>query len=125
MSIRQGVGESRGREVGRGREDAMPLHVAQKSELPVALKILVVLLYTRNRRVHLPVNWKNYIASDPEVLRGKPRVKGTRIPVSLVLGYLAAGQSADQIIAEFPDLTRDRIAACLDYARDLSSVTAA
>ena len=73
----------------------------------------------------MPVKWKNYIASDPEILRGKPRVKGTRIPVSLVLGYLAAGQSADQIIAEFPDLTRDQIAACLDYARDLSSVTAA
>ena len=41
----------------------------------------------------------------------------TRMPMSLVLGYLAAGQSADQIVAEFPDLTRDQIAACLDYAR--------
>jgi uncharacterized protein (DUF433 family) len=87
------------------------------------LKILVVVLYTRDWRVDVPVKWKNYIASDPEILRGKPRVKGTRIPVSLVLGYLAAGQSADQIIAEFPDLTRDQIAACLDYARDLSEFT--
>ena len=55
--------------------------------------------------------------SDPAVLRGKPCLKGTRIPVGLVLGYLAGGKTADQIIAEFPDLTRDQIAACLDYAR--------
>ena len=58
--------------------------------------------------------------SDPAILRGKPRLKGTRIPVSLVLGYLAAGSSPEQIVAEFPDLTRDQIAVCLDYARDLA-----
>ncbi len=68
----------------------------------------------------MPVEWKDYITSDPEILRGKPRIKGTRIPVTLVLGYLAAGKSAEEIIAEFPDLTRDQIAACLDYARDLA-----
>ncbi len=68
----------------------------------------------------MPVEWKDYIASDPKILRGKARIKGTRIPVSLVLGYLAAGKTADEIIAEFPDLTRERIAACLDYARDLA-----
>ena len=65
----------------------------------------------------MPVNWKDYIVSDPAVLRGKPCLKGTRIPAGLVLGYLAVGKTADQIIAEFPDLTRDQIAACLDYAR--------
>lgn len=64
--------------------------------------------------------WKDYISSDPEVLRGKPRLKGTRIPVGLVLGYLAAGKTAEEIMAEFPDLTREQIAACLDYARALA-----
>ena len=64
--------------------------------------------------------WKDHIESTPTVLRGKPRVKGTRIPVSLILGYLAADKSPEQIIAEFSDLTREQIAACLDYARDLS-----
>jgi uncharacterized protein (DUF433 family) len=68
----------------------------------------------------MPVDWKDHIASDAEVLRGKPRIKGTRIPVSLILGYLAAGRTAEQIITEFPDLTREQIAACLDYARDLA-----
>lgn len=68
----------------------------------------------------MPVDWKDHIASDPEILRGKPRIKGTRIPASLILGYLAAGHTAEDIIFEFPDLTRDQIAACLDYARDLA-----
>jgi len=65
-------------------------------------------------------NWRDHIVSTPDVLRGKPRIKGTRIPVSLILGYLAAGNSPKEIIKEFPDLTEKQIAACLDYARELS-----
>ena len=72
----------------------------------------------------MAVDWKDYIVSDPEILRGKPCLKGTRIPVSLVLGYLANGKSVDQIIGEFPDLTPNQIAACLDYARDLAEFEA-
>jgi uncharacterized protein (DUF433 family) len=68
----------------------------------------------------MPTDWKDHIASDPEILRGKPRIKGTRIPVSLILGYLAAAETPESIIAEHPDLTREQIAACLDYARDLA-----
>ncbi|MBW1754250.1 MAG: DUF433 domain-containing protein [Deltaproteobacteria bacterium] len=66
------------------------------------------------------VNWKDHIVSTPDVIRGKPRIKETRIPVSLILGYLAAGNSIDEIIVEFPDLNKDHISACLDYARDLA-----
>ncbi|MBN1361622.1 MAG: DUF433 domain-containing protein [Sedimentisphaerales bacterium] len=68
----------------------------------------------------MDVTWKDHIESDPNVLRGKPRIKGTRIPVRLILGYLAAGHTAEQIIAEFPDLSHRQIAACLDYARELA-----
>lgn len=64
--------------------------------------------------------WKEHIESSPEILHGKPRIKGTRIPVSLILGYLAAGKTAEEIIQEFPDLSKDHIAACLDYARELA-----
>ena len=64
--------------------------------------------------------WRQHIVSTPGVLRGKPRIQGTRIPVSLILGYLAAGKTPDEIIGEFPDLSREQIAACLDYARDLA-----
>ena len=64
--------------------------------------------------------WRQHIVSTPDVLGGKPRIDGTRIPVALILGYLAAGSTHDEIINEFPDLTRDAIVACLDYARDLA-----
>lgn len=68
----------------------------------------------------MPNQWTDHIVSSPEVLKGKPRVKGTRIPVSLVLGYLASGASREDIIEEFPDLSSEDISACLSYARDLS-----
>ncbi|MBM4136091.1 MAG: DUF433 domain-containing protein [Nitrospira sp.] len=68
----------------------------------------------------MQVNWRDYIESTPDVLRGKPRIKGTRIPVSLILGYLAAGNTFEEIIEEYPDLTKEQIAACLDFARELS-----
>lgn len=68
----------------------------------------------------MKLNWRNHIESTPGVLRGKPRIKGTRIPVSLILGYLATGHTYDEIIVEFPDLSKEEIAGCLDYARELS-----
>lgn len=68
----------------------------------------------------MAVEWREHIVSTPDVLRGKPRVKGTRIPASLILGYLAAGRTVDDITAEFPDLRHEHIAACLDYARALA-----
>jgi len=66
------------------------------------------------------IEWREYIISTPDVLRGKPRIKGTRIPVSLILGYLAAGKTTEDIIKEFPDLTKEQVTACLEYARDLA-----
>jgi uncharacterized protein (DUF433 family) len=68
----------------------------------------------------MKVDWKEHIISTPDVIRGKPRIKGTRIPVSLILGYYAAGSTAKQIQEEFPDLKEEQIVACLDYARDLA-----
>lgn len=70
--------------------------------------------------LQMPINWREHIVSTPEILRGKPRIKGTRIPVSLLLGYLAAGYTTDEIIVEFPDIKTTQIYACLDYARDLA-----
>jgi len=72
----------------------------------------------------MTVQWKQHIVSDPEILRGKPRITGTRIPVGLVLGYLAAGKTSSDILAEFPDLSSGQIAACLDYARELAEFEA-
>jgi uncharacterized protein (DUF433 family) len=66
------------------------------------------------------MNWQERIVSTPDVLKGKPRLKGTRIPVSLILGYLADGATTDDLRREFPDLEQEDVAACLSYARDLS-----
>ncbi len=54
----------------------------------------------------------------PDVRFGKPCIRGTRITVGDVLGYLAGGMSEDQILADFPQLTRDDIRACLAYAAE-------
>ena len=43
----------------------------------------------------MPIHWRDHIVSTPDILRGKPRIKGTRIPVSLLLGYLTAGHTTD------------------------------
>jgi uncharacterized protein (DUF433 family) len=68
----------------------------------------------------LAIAWRDFIESTPGILGGKPRLKGTRIPVSLVLGYLASGSSTEEIIREYPGVTQEQIRACLDYARDLA-----
>ncbi|HEY5233588.1 MAG TPA: DUF433 domain-containing protein [Verrucomicrobiae bacterium] len=70
------------------------------------------------------MHWNEHIVSDPGILRGKPCIKGTRIPVALVLGYLAAGRSGAEILREFPGLASENISACLDYARDLAGFQA-
>ena len=59
------------------------------------------------------------IVIDPAILVGKPIIRGTRISVQQVLGHLADGWTAGEIVEEYPSLTHDDIAACLAYARDL------
>ncbi len=62
------------------------------------------------------------IISDPEIMMGKPVIKGTRITVELILEKLAAGESIDQILEEHPRLTREGIqAACGFAAQSLKS----
>jgi uncharacterized protein (DUF433 family) len=68
--------------------------------------------------------WHKRIESDPLILRGKPCIKGTRIPVALILGYLAAGRDTQEILRQFPDLTAEDVAATLDYARELADFEA-
>jgi len=58
------------------------------------------------------------ITIDPSVRFGKPCVRGTRITVGDVLGYLAAGMAEDQVLGEFPQLRREDIRACLAYAAE-------
>ncbi len=62
------------------------------------------------------MNWHDRISVNPAVRGGKPCVKGTRITVYDVLEYLAGGMSEDEILGDFPDLTREDIRASLAFA---------
>ena len=61
-------------------------------------------------------NYADYIEINPEIRFGRPCVKGTRITVYDVLGWLAAGMTIAQIIKDFPELNAQQIRACLAYA---------
>jgi uncharacterized protein (DUF433 family) len=63
--------------------------------------------------------WQDRIVIDPAVLVGKPTVRGTRISVEWVVDLLAAGWSIEQILENYPHLTREDIQACLSYASEL------
>jgi len=62
------------------------------------------------------MDWQERITVTPGVRSGKPCIRNTRITVYDVLEYLAGGMSEDEILADFPDLTRDDIRACLSFA---------
>lgn len=59
---------------------------------------------------------KNRIELNPKVCNGKPVIKGTRIPVSVILEQLAEGISWDTLLANYPELDREDIKATLHYA---------
>ena len=65
------------------------------------------------------MDWKERIIIDPEVLTGKPIVKGTRLAVEFIVGLLAQGWSETDILQNYPGLTREDILACLSYAREV------
>lgn len=60
-----------------------------------------------------------HIVLDPAILTGKPIVRGTRLSVDFVIGLLADGWSEDQIVENYPGLSRDDVLACLAYVRDI------
>ena len=62
------------------------------------------------------MSWQERISVDPLIRSGKPHIKGTRITVYDILEYLAGGMSEDEILADFPSLTRDDIRASLAFA---------
>jgi uncharacterized protein (DUF433 family) len=60
------------------------------------------------------------ISIDPKVCFGKPCIRGLRVWVSLILDFLASGMTPEEIRAEYPDLTREDILACIAYAADMA-----
>ena len=64
------------------------------------------------------MSYAERIVIDPERRGGKPTIRGLRITVSDVLEYLASGMTEDEILADFPELEREDIRACLEFAAD-------
>ena len=65
----------------------------------------------------IPVNGR--IETNPKVLAGKPVIRGTRVPVYLILELLAAGNSRQEILKEYPQLADEDITAAMEYASQL------
>jgi len=57
------------------------------------------------------------ITIDPQISHGKPTIRGLRYPVESILEYLTAGDTIEDVLAEFEDLEREDILACLAYAK--------
>lgn len=62
------------------------------------------------------MTWQERIVLDPEILVGKPVVKGTRLSVEFIVELLALGWSEDTLLDNYPGLTREDVRACLGYA---------
>ena len=62
---------------------------------------------------------KSSITVDPDICNGKPIIAGTKISVQTVMEFLAAGDSIEEILEEYPSLSREDIYACLQFATKL------
>jgi uncharacterized protein (DUF433 family) len=67
------------------------------------------------------MNWRDKIIIDPAIHHGEPCIKGTRVPVSVIVGSLANGDTAEQIIHAWPQLTGDDVKAALKFAAEAVS----
>jgi uncharacterized protein (DUF433 family) len=65
------------------------------------------------------VDWKNHIEIAPDLHHGDPCIRGTRIPVTVVVGSLADGMTVDEILDSYPQLTTEDVQASLAYASEL------
>ena len=63
----------------------------------------------------------NRIIIDPNICHGKPIIKGTRVLVSNILGALASGETFEQIIEDYPSITKEDILATLSFGSNLSN----
>ena len=66
------------------------------------------------------MDWRLYITADPQTMHGVVCFRGTRVPVSVVLDNLAAGETAERILDQYPSLKSEHIPAALSYAVDLT-----
>ena len=70
-------------------------------------------------------NFMKLIEVHPDVCNGRAVIRNTRITVSTVLGFLSAGDSVDSILEGYPQLSREDILACLEYAQTMTNAHSA
>jgi uncharacterized protein (DUF433 family) len=63
-------------------------------------------------------DWRGRISIDPAVHHGDPCIKGTRVPVSVVIGSLADGDTVDDILKDYPSITREDVQAAMRFAAE-------
>lgn len=68
-------------------------------------------------------NYFEYISIDPNIRFGKPCIKGTRIAISDILQWLASGMTYEEVLEDFPSLTKEHILAALTYAARREQIT--
>ena len=66
------------------------------------------------------MDWKAYITTDPNICHGKTCIRGTRVMVSVILDNLAAGQSPEAILRDYPSLMPEAVKAAIAYAAELA-----
>lgn len=67
------------------------------------------------------MNYRDKIEISPDIMLGKPVIKGTRITVELIIKKMSEGMEVNDIIAEYPQVQKDDIMACLAYSADVIS----
>ena len=77
-------------------------------------------LYSQSYLEAFAMDWKPYITTDPQIMHGAVCFRGTRIPVSVVLDNLAAGETPERILDQYPSLKREHIPAAIGYAAELA-----
>jgi uncharacterized protein (DUF433 family) len=98
---------------------AIDFHPAWRGQWPHPPSGSFVALDQRDKSdIISTMDYRNYITIEPDKRSGKPCIRGLRITVQDVLEYLASGMTEEEILDDFPDLTREDIKACLAFAAD-------
>ncbi len=64
------------------------------------------------------MDWQDYIVSDPEVLMGKPAIKGTRLSIEFLVNLMSQGWSEERLLANYPRLRKEHLQAIFQFIRD-------
>jgi uncharacterized protein (DUF433 family) len=67
------------------------------------------------------MNWRDRISIDPQIHHGKPCIKGTRVPASVIVGTIADGESRERVLKSWPQLTMEDVEAALWFASALAA----